>query len=191
VSPRFTINFRREALRRDAAEARRRTLVLAAWVSYFGALAVLIGFYGLNCASLVDRARLLERRTIAMRALRDHGGPWNGGPEDVAQLERYTADPGRWRDRLARIAGMTPPGVRLTSVALDPGNVAISAAPALVITGEARKPPGQDRLREVMSLVSALRGDSAFVADYPNVRLASTRFQTASGARTEFVIECR
>jgi len=45
--------------------------------------------------------------------------------------------------------------------------------------------------RAAMSAAFALTSIAAFAADYPNVRLASTRFQTTSGARTEFVIECR
>jgi len=191
VSPRFAINFRREALRRDAARARRRTLILAGWLSYFGVIAVVIGFYGLHCMSLVDRARQLERRTVAMRALRGQGGSWDGGAAEVADLGQYATNPRRWRDRLSRLAEMLPPDVRVTSLALDPGNVATTTGSELVISGEARRTPGQDRLQEVMDLVSAMRRDSAFTADYPNVRLASTRFQPSSGARTEFVIECR
>ena len=174
MSPRFTINFRREALRREAAKARRRTLMLAGWLSYFGVLALLIGFYGLNWMSLVNRARQLERRTVAARALREHGGPWDGAQADVAEVERYTENPRRWRDRLVRLAGMLPPGVRLASLALDPNNVATTGGPALVVVGQARRTAGQDRLKEVMELVSAMRRDSVFAADYPNVRLAST-----------------
>ena len=74
---------------------------------------------------------------------------------------------------------------------LDPNNVATTGGPALVVVGQARRTAGQDRLKEVMELVSAMRRDSVFAADYPNVRLASTHFQSTSGAATEFVIECR
>lgn len=191
MSTRFAINLRRESQRRDATRARRRTLMLAAWLSYFGALAVLVVCYGLNWKSLVNRAAQLERRTIAMRALLEHGGAWDGGPDDVAELERYTANPRRWRDGLVRLAEILPSGVRVTSVSADSGNAATTVGPLLVVNGEARWEAGKDHMQGVLELVSAIRRDSTFAAEYPNVRLASTRFQSTPAARTEFVIECR
>lgn len=191
MTARFVINLRRESMRRQAASARRRTLLLAAWLSCLGALVLLIGFYGLNWMSLVHRARQLERRTVELRASREHGGSWEGGPTEVAELERYAANARAWRDRLERVAQLVPSGVRITTLALDPNNVATTDPRPLVLTGEARGTPGQDRLRQVMEMVTTMRRDSAFAADYPNVRIASTRFQSAQGARTEFVIECR
>src|SRR5262249_42832395 len=110
-------------------------------------------------------------------------------PSDVADLERYTANPRRWRDRFVRLAEMLPPGVRVTSVALDPGNVPTTTG-VLVIMGQARRTAGGDHLQEVMELISAIRRDSVCAADYPNVRLASTHSRSTSDARTEFVIEC-
>ena len=52
MTPVFLINFRREAFRRERAEARRRAIGLGVWLAYFGGLAVLLGLYGLNCAEL-------------------------------------------------------------------------------------------------------------------------------------------
>ena len=189
--PQFTINLRREAQRREASRSRKRALMLGLWLSYFGLLSVIVGFYGLNWGSLVTRTRQIERRTAAMRALQDRGGPWNGGPTDAVELERYVTNPRRWRDRLARLAEMLPPDVRITSVVLNPGTAAGAADPKLVITGEARTAARQDRLQSVMSLVAAIRRDSLFAVDYANVRLASTRFSQMSGTSTEFVLECQ
>jgi hypothetical protein len=190
VNTRFSINFRSEAIRREAVHARRRTLMLAAWLSCLGALVLLIGYYGLNWMSLVNRVRQLERRTVAIRALREHNAPWEGGPAEIGELQRYAVNPRQWRDRLAWFAEIVPANVRVTRLALDPSSASATGRPALVLTGEARGDGRQDHLQGVMELVSTMRGDSVFTAEYPNVRLVSTRFQTAPGARTEFVIEC-
>jgi hypothetical protein len=191
MTPRFTIDFRREAMRRNAARARRRALMLALWLSYFGALGLIVSSYGLNWLTLVNRAGQLERRTATMRALRERGRTWEAGADDIAELERYADDPRRWRDRLVRLAELLPPDARITSVALDPTAPANPGDHALVVTGEVRRLPGRDHLRQVMDLIAAMRADSTITNDYPNVRLVSTRVTPTSGASTEFVIECR
>jgi hypothetical protein len=54
-----------------------------------------------------------------------------------------------------------------------------------------RVPPGVDRMRGVVQLVSSLHGDSTFAYGYRNIRLASSRIAESGGSVAEFVIECR
>jgi hypothetical protein len=190
VTPHFTINFRREVYQEQLARTRRRMLSVGVWLAYFGVLAVVMGLYDLNCASLTRRTRLLEaqnqRLNVAGRA-----DPWKPAPAELALAERALANPQRWRVRLARLAAVLPPDVALTSVAANPDNLASSAdQEKLVISGRLRPLPGQDRMQGIMALVSTLRADSVFAAQYRSIRLVESRIG-AAGAPAEFRIECR
>jgi hypothetical protein len=191
MTPVFQVNFRREAYQRDMARVRRRVMVLGLWVAYFGAIVVVLGLYGLNCAVVTRRAGQVERQAQRLRQVQ---GPATGrrlSADDLQTIGRYLENPRRWRDRLARLTQLLPPGARLTSVAQDPQGTGGAGGGMLVITGVLRVSPGEDRMRGVMALESALRGDTTFAAGYANVRLASTRILGGGDPATEFTIECR
>jgi hypothetical protein len=191
MNPLFTINFRRESSLREVARARRRVVVLGLWVSYFGVLAVVVGLYGLNCVSLEQRAGLIARQTARLRAAQGTHRDWTVGRTELAQVEQFAASPRRWRDRLTRIAALLPPGARLTLLAFNPDQASAPADQKLVLSGELRVAPGQDRMQGVMQLVTALHRDSVLAAGYRNIRLASTQISEGTATSAQFVIECR
>lgn len=192
MSPVFQINFRREAYQRDLAKARRRVTLLGLWVAYFGAIVVVLGLYGLNCAVVTRRATQVERQAERLRQTQGANADSRLSAEDVAQLERYLRGPRRWRDKLVRLSQLVPPGVRLTTVGVNPAGLEGAAgADVVVVTGVLRVPAGTDRMRSVMDLEARLRADSAFAAGYSKVRLASTRILGGDDPSTEFTIECR
>ncbi len=192
MSPVFQINFRREAYQRDVAKARRRVTLLGLWVAYFGAIVVVLGLYGLNCAVVTQRASQVERQAQRLRQTQGTAADTKLSAEDLAQIERYLRSPRRWRDKLVRLSALVPPGVRLTSVGVNPRGLEGAAnADLLLVTGILRVPAGVDRMRSVMDLESRLRADSAFASGYSKVRLASTRILGGDDPATEFTIECR
>jgi len=192
VSPQFTINFRREAYRQEIARARRRVIALGVWVAYFGVVVILVGLYGLNCASLSRRVRQIERQTTQLRGAQGATMDWTVRQSELREIERFVQNPRRWRDRLNRLAAMLPANVRLTSVAVNPQNLTSPAEQEkLVITGMLRGRPDRDRVQDVMQVVSRLRADSIFASGYGSIRLASTRIVESEGATAEFIIECR
>lgn len=187
----FAINFRREAYQKEIARARRRVLLLGTSLAYFGALAVVLGLYGLNCASLVRRSDQIERQAERMRALQNSNRDWAITAAELTTVERFQSNPRIWRERLIRLAELLPANAVLTSVTINPDNVQTAEGQSkLVITGEMRVPPTQDRMRSVVQLVSALHADPVFSAGYKNIQLASSR-AIDGGTRAEFVIECR
>ncbi len=192
MSALFNINFRRESYLREVARARRRVLMLGVWVAYFGVITVALGLYGLNCASLSRRAGQVERQAARMRAQAGRRDDWKLPPEDLALVERYVVSPAQWCERLERLAALVPANARLTSLAVNPDNLSGPANESkLVIAGQLKIAPGQDRMHGVVALVSALRGDSAFAAGYGSIRLANSRILEGSEPATEFVIECQ
>ena len=190
MSALFAINFRREAYLQEVARARRRIVALGVWVAYFGVLVVALGLYGLNCASLTQRTRLIERQAARLRSADATQAPSQLRAAELGQLERYVLGARRWRDRLTRLAATLPPNARITSLTVNPQNLSDAAAQnLLVISGELRGAATQDRMRAVMRIVSTLREDKVFSEGYHNIRLSSTRV-TEDGT-AEFVIECR
>ena len=192
MSTLFTINFRREAYQREVARARRRVMMLGGWLAYFGVLTVVLGLYGLNCSSLVRRASLIERQAARMRALQNSQRDWVIAESDLATIEQTQANPRRWRDRLVRLAQLVPSNALIQSIAVNPDNLpGLQDQNKLVITGELKIPAGEDRMRGVVQLVTALHSDKTFSAGYQNIRLASSRISEGSGVVAAFVIECR
>ena len=192
MSTLFTINFRREAYQREVARARRRVMMLGGWLAYFGVLTVVLGLYGLNCSSLVRRASLIERQAARMRALQNSQRDWVIAESDLATIEQTQANPRRWRDKLVRLAQLVPSNALIQSIAVNPDNLpGLQDQNKLVITGELKIPAGEDRMRGVVQLVTALHSDKTFSAGYQNIRLASSRISEGSGVVAAFVIECR
>jgi hypothetical protein len=190
MSTLFTINFRREAYLQEVARVRHRVISLGVWVTYFGMLAVLLGLYGLNCTSLAQRTRAIERQAARLRAADASHVPSQLRALDLDQIERTVLGVRRWRDRLQRLAEILPPNARITALTVNPQNLAGRVAQnALVVTGELRTPMAQDRMQAVMRIVTALRDDKAFADGYTTVRLSSTR--VTEDGMAEFVIECR
>lgn len=190
MSALFHINFRREAYLKEIARARRRVVLLGVWVAYFGVVAVAMGLYGLNCASMSRRVALLERQTARVEASQTSREQWKLAPAEMTRIHEYLSNPRRWHDRLVRLVAVLPANTRLTSVASNPNNQSGGRADdRLVITGLMQIEPNGDRMAGVMGLVAKLREDSLFSAHYPNVRLATTRIVDVGNA--EFVIECQ
>ncbi len=192
MSPVFQINFRRDAYQKDIARARRRVLLLGLWVAYFGAIVVVIGLYGLNCAVVMQRAGQVERQAQRLRAMEGTSADTRLSDDDLAQIERYVRNPRQWRDRLARVATLIPAAARLVSISANPSGLEGSAhSETMLITGVLRTPPGEDRMKGVMNIAGVLRADPVFARGYENVRLSSTRILSGPDALTEFTIECR
>lgn len=190
MSPYFNINFRREMYQQQLARTRRRMLNVGVWMVYFGVLAIALGLYGLNCASLARRTRLLEAQN---QRLSGAGGAdnWKPAPGEMAQVERALANPRRWGARLTRLADVLPPNVALTSVAGNPDNLSSNAdQEKLVISGVLRPLAGQDRMQGIMALVATLHADSVFAAQYRSIRLVESRVGGAD-VPAQFRIECR
>ena len=171
---------------------RRRVIALGLWVTYFGVLTVVLGLYGLNCVAMSRRVNQIERQAIALRQAQGSQQPWRVSQTELVQVERYVENPRLWRDRLSRLAAIQPPNVRLTSIAVNPQNLSNAQDQnKLVVTGELRGIPGQEKMRGVMQFVNALHADSVFAVGYRNIRLASSRTIEEGAGVTEFVIECR
>lgn len=187
----FHINFRREAYLRELARTRRRVVVIGIWVGYFGILAVLLGLYGLNCAELSRRVRLLERQSARISSSTGPQTEWNLKPGETARVERFLLNPRRWRDRLSRLATILPPNVRITSLHVNPSEGSTPTAEnTLVITGEVRM-GGEDRMQSIMHVIQTLHRDSVFASSYRNIRLGSTRVSDGVEGSAQFTIECR
>ena len=192
MSPVFTVNFRREAYRLELARTRRRTVAVGVWVAYFGVLTVVLGLYGLNCASLDQRARLLATQNTRAQTSHDPTTAWQPGTAELAQVEHTLANPRRWQVRLTRLAALLPAEAILTSVSANPDNLSDAAdQERLLIIGMLRPAPGQDRMQGIMALVAALHADSAFAAQYRTIRLVESRTGGGADAPVDFRIECR
>jgi hypothetical protein len=192
MSTLFAINFRREAYLKAVKRARRRVMALGIWVAYFGVLLILVGLYALNAMALSNHLRQIERQTTRAKQAQDTAGSWKVGDAELAQVERYVENPRGWHDRLTRLGEILPANVKLSSVAVNPQNVSgTQDENKLVIVGELRPSPGQDRMQGVMKIVNTIHEDSLFKRRYQTVKLASTRVSETGGGAAEFVIECR
>ncbi len=189
MTPLFTINFRREAYQRELARARNRVVSLGLWLAYFGVLSVVLGLYGLNCTSLAQRTRMVERQASRLKALRESGQEWRPATGVLNEVEAHVADVRSWRDKLERLPQLLPANGRITSFQYNPEGVS-GATGKLVITGRLRVGAGQDRMQSVMGFVNALGRDSVFARSWSNVRLVTTR-ALDSGDGAEFVVECQ
>jgi len=187
----FTINFRREVFLRERARTRSRLFALAGWLLYFGLLGVVVGLYGLNCASLVKRVGQVERRSARLKATHGTAQDWTVDQPQLAAVERFHTSPGKWRDKMLRLSSLLPNNVALTRISVNPEN---STKPGdqnkLVITGQLRPVPGQDPMRGVVQLVSVLQKDLVFASGYQTIKLTQSQMVQGSFA-SEFVIECR
>ena len=190
--PVFTINFRREAFERQIARSRQRIAALAAWLTYFGLIALLAWSYSLNFSALVRRTRQIERQTAQFTASQNLPRKIPLDAAQIATIERFHSSPRRWRDKLARLAALVPDNAALTSVAVNPGytNQPLDLN-RLVITGALRAAAGEEPTRGVVQLVAALQADSAFAAGYQSIKLGHSRAAGTSPGATEFAIECR
>lgn len=192
MTPIFTINFRREVYQRELARTRRRLVMVGGWVAYFGFLCVVLGLYGLNCTSLTRRVGQIERQAAQLRAAQNSRTDWQVGTAELASAQKVQANSRVWRDKMVRLAQILPINAALSTVAVNPDNANnVADQNKLVISGQMRVPPGVDRMRGVVQMVSALQGDSTFSYGYKNIRLASSRITESAGSIAEFVIECR
>jgi len=189
MSSLFQINFRREAFRRERSEARRRAVGLGVWLGYFGALAVLLGLYGLNCAALETRTRQLQRQVARQRSLQQGADQWIASPAGAAAVEPWVADTGRWRDLLGRLPRLLPDGARLTSIQFNPDGLS-GGDRKLLLGGVLRMDSRLEGTEGATELVTAIARDSLFAAQFKSVRLLSTRV-VAPGPEAEFQVECR
>jgi hypothetical protein len=185
----FTINFRREAFQRERARTRRRAVALGLWLFYLGALAVLLGLYALNMASIDRRIAVVERQIERYRST-TRAADWGPNRNDAAEVDRHLRNPRLWRDRLARLPELLPANARISSLAFNPDNTSGTNDLKLVIAGVMKSGTGDDRIEQVMGFVNSLSRDPVFSSGYQHIRLVTTR--AASGSEgAEFVIECR
>jgi Tfp pilus assembly protein PilN len=189
VNTLFQVNFRREAFRRERAEARRRAAGLGVWLTYFGVLAVVLGLYGLNWSELGSRTQQLERQIAAQRELSAAGADWTPPPADAGLAEAWVSDVTRWRDLLARLPQLLPEGVRLTSVRFNPDGIG-GGERKLLLSGVLRVDGRLDRMTGVTDLVATVARDSLFAAHFKSVRLVSTRSRDDL-PDAQFELECR
>lgn len=189
MSPLYAINFRREAFVQQVKRQRERAVRLGLWVAYFGALAVVLGLYGLNCSSLAQRTAMIERQVARLRQQTAGDANWRPRREDVIRVSDHLRDTRLWHARLTRLPALLPANARLSSIQFNPDNLSGAGDVKLVLSGELRA-GGQDRMQAVMDFVSRLQADSVFAASYANVRLVTTR-ANAAGDGAEFVVECK
>ncbi len=185
----FQVNFRREAFRRQRAEARRRALGLGVRLAYFGALGVALGLYGLNFFELRTRTRHLDRQLASQRLLNVGGADWTPPPAEAAVAEPWVSNMVRWRDLLARLPRLLPEGARLTSFQFNPDGVT-GGERKLLLFGVLRVDARRDRMAGVTDFVALVSRDSLFAARFKSVRLVSTRSREGS-LDAEFQLECR
>lgn len=188
MSPMFRINFRREAFRRQRAEARARATGLGIWLTYFGILALLLGLYGLNVASLATRTQQVERQVARLRLDPQQGQDWRPSPEDAAVSTPWVGDPGRWQALLTRLPDLLPAGSRLTAIEWNPEDIT-GGDRRLVVTGVLRGASSEDPMGRVTDFVASVGRDSLFKSKFRSVRLLSTRAH--EGGEAEFKVECR
>jgi len=187
----FNINFRRHAYQEEVSRARRRALAMGTWMAYFGLLAVVLGLYGINLASLLRRTRQLEAQNAYLVARRDAVAVWRPGSSELTLAERALANARTWQLRLARLAALLPPNVALTSLAVGSESVSGSPNPErLTIQGTLRPAGDEDGTQGVTRMLSALQRDSLFASQYRSIQLVGSRREPTSGT-TDFVIECR
>jgi hypothetical protein len=190
VTTLFTINFRREAYLKEVARTRRRVIALGVWVAYFGVFALLLGLYGLNCASLAQRVGVVERQAARLRGTAPSRLEWRLNAAQLDQLERFASSTRDWRNRLWRLGVLLPAGSHVTSIAVNPNSQADpTAANTLILAGQLRPSGTEDRMQSVMNLVSVLKSDSVFSSGFSSVRLSNTR--VAEDGSVDFAIECR
>ena len=189
MSAQYQINFRREAFRRERTESRRRAVGLGVWLTYFGALTVLLGLYGLNCTALDKRTAQLDRQLARQRALRQGGTEWIASAAEVAAIEPLVSDTGRWRDLLGALPRLLPEGARLTGIQFNPDGVT-GGERKLLLDGVLRTEPRLGGTAGVTDFVSTIARDSLFASQFHSVRLVSTRAREGS-PEAEFEVECR
>ncbi len=185
----FQINFRREAFRRERTEARRRALGLGVWLTYFGALAVLLGLYGLNWSELGTRTRQLQRQITRQHSISHAGADWTPTPAEAAQAESWVSDAGRWRDLLGRLPRLLPEGARLTHLQFNPDGVS-GGERKLLLTGVLRTDARRESIAGVTDFVTRVSRDSLFSSNFRSVRLVSTRVSQGN-SESEFELECK
>jgi len=189
MTTQFQINFRREAFRRERTEARRRAVGIGIWLTYFGALAVMLGLYGLNCAALEKRTEQLGRQLARQRALRQGSNDWIASAAEAAQVEPLVADAGRWRDLLGALPRLLPEGAKLTGVQFNPDGVT-GGERKLLLDGVLRVGSRADGTAGVTDFVAVIARDSLFASQFHSVRLVSTR-ASENGQDAAFEVECR
>src|SRR5262249_30112103 len=148
-----------------------------------------LGLYGLNCAALETRTRQLGRQLARQRALRQGDSEWIASSAEVAAVEPWVADTGRWRDLLGRLPGLLPEGARLTSIQFNPDDVP-GGERKLLLLGVLRVDSRLDRTTGVTDFVAVIARDSLFASQFHSVRLVSTRAREG-GPEAEFEVECR
>ena len=188
MNTQFRINFRREAFSRERVEARRRAVGLGIWLTYFGALAVMLGLYGLNASELQARTRQLQRQIARQQALHQGGADWTPTPGEATLAQDWVGDLGRWRDLLVRLPGLLPEGARLTSLQFNPDGTA-GTSRRLLVHGLLRLDSRHEGMSGVTDFVTTVARDSLFATHFKSVRLVSTR--TVDGGESEFELECR
>ena len=189
MSTPFQINFRREAFRRERADARRRAIGLGVWLTYFGALAVLLGLYVLNWSELGSRTKQLQRQLARQRVNSQVGADWTPSPAEAARAEDWVKDPGRWRDLLERLPSLLPEGARLTHFQFNPDGVS-GGERKLLLAGALRADGRGESMAGVTDFVEVVSRDSLFSSRFRSVRLISTRVSTTRG-ESEFELECK
>ena len=189
MSAPFQINFRREAFRRERADARRRAVGLGVWLTYFGALAVLLGLYVLNWSELGSRTRQLQRQITRQHAISQGGADWTPPPAEAARAVDWVDDAGRWRDLLQRLPSLLPDGARLRHLKFNPDGVS-GGERKLLLAGVLREDAGRESMAGVTDFVALVSRDSLFAAHFRSVRLVSTRASAARG-ESDFELECK
>jgi hypothetical protein len=192
MPPYFQINFRREAFKRERERSRRRLLAIAAWATYFGVAALLIGLYVLNLQTVQMRADALEHQVSSARHDSTHSAAWQPGATEAEFVRAQRQSTRLLSRRLDRLARLLPPNAALTSVAENPNNLAdASAKSLLVITGTMRTSGGEGGMRSVVQMVSTLSSDSVFARGFSSIQLASSQAMEKGPPAIQFVVECR
>jgi hypothetical protein len=93
--------------------------MLGVGVAYVGALAVVVGLYGLNCTGLTRRVTQIEFQAAQLRKAQNTRQDWNVSSAELASVEHFRANPRWWRDKLVRLSILLLPNAIITSSAVN------------------------------------------------------------------------
>jgi hypothetical protein len=192
MSPQFTINFRREAYRRELARARRRIARLGVWVTYFGLIALMAGLFVLDGLSLQRRVKELEVRIAQFESDRSRLQSLDVPAGELPHVAAFVRNPRDWAARLSRLAALTPPNVMLTTLAVNPDNLTGGENEnELHIVGRLHPRAEQDAMQAIVAYVASLHDDPRFSSGYSTVHLVQSQAESGPGGDAEFTIQCR
>ena len=166
-------------------------VMLGVWVTYFGVLVVVLGLYGLNCASLTRRIHQIERQAARAREAQSLATTSKLDEAQLVEIETIHGSPARWRDRLTRLSALLPPNVAIVSVAVNPSNLPARTRTSSRSSAGCAGPPATTAGGGGRARVHAPRRLRLLGRLQQRPPRLEPRRRRATRRVTEFTIECR